>query len=230
MVEGFGAADVLRMKDLPVPAIGPGDLLIAVRCAGVGFAEVLSRRNGYLGVQPPFVPGMEVAGRVVKVGGAVKHLLPRPSMMYPDAQTSPSLDRLDFRLACELGQRVLRRVVSQVEDVHRCQFIVGLFREKRLDMLDLGFEPLQGSARSEQTQTPSWLFVDGHVLAADARERLVLPPGPPVSQAQPRNSWVTQRFSSQHYVFNDGQVEAFPVEFRYAWPAELDLMVVLKTR
>jgi NADPH2:quinone reductase len=76
MVEGFGAADVLRMKDLPVPAIGPGDVLIAVRCAGVGFAEVLSRRNGYLGVQPPFVPGMEVAGRVVKVGGAVKHLSP----------------------------------------------------------------------------------------------------------------------------------------------------------
>ena len=35
---------------------------------------------------------------------------------------------------------------------------------------------------------------------------------------------VTQRFSSQHYVFEDGRVEAFPVEFRYAWPAELDLM------
>ncbi|HEY7281732.1 MAG TPA: class I SAM-dependent methyltransferase [Actinomycetota bacterium] len=35
---------------------------------------------------------------------------------------------------------------------------------------------------------------------------------------------VTQRFSSQHYVFTDGAVEAFPVELRYAWPAELDLM------
>jgi SAM-dependent methyltransferase len=35
---------------------------------------------------------------------------------------------------------------------------------------------------------------------------------------------VTQRFSSQHYVFADGRVEASPVEFRYAWPAELDLM------
>jgi SAM-dependent methyltransferase len=38
---------------------------------------------------------------------------------------------------------------------------------------------------------------------------------------------VTQRFSSQHYVFEDGRVEAFPVEFRYAWPAELDLMARL---
>jgi hypothetical protein len=35
---------------------------------------------------------------------------------------------------------------------------------------------------------------------------------------------VTQRFSSQHYVFTEGTVQAFPVEFRYAWPAELDLM------
>jgi SAM-dependent methyltransferase len=35
---------------------------------------------------------------------------------------------------------------------------------------------------------------------------------------------VTQRFSSQHFVFEDGRVRAFPVEFRYAWPAELDLM------
>ena len=35
---------------------------------------------------------------------------------------------------------------------------------------------------------------------------------------------VTQRFSSQHYVFSPSGVEAHPFEFRYAWPAELDLM------
>ena len=34
----------------------------------------------------------------------------------------------------------------------------------------------------------------------------------------------TQRFSSQHFYIADGRLEAFPVEFRYAWPAELDLM------
>jgi SAM-dependent methyltransferase len=38
---------------------------------------------------------------------------------------------------------------------------------------------------------------------------------------------VTQRFSSQHYAFTDGRVEAFPVEFRYVWPSELDLMARL---
>jgi SAM-dependent methyltransferase len=35
---------------------------------------------------------------------------------------------------------------------------------------------------------------------------------------------VTQRFSSQHYRFSPAGVEAHPFEFRYAWPAELDLM------
>jgi SAM-dependent methyltransferase len=38
---------------------------------------------------------------------------------------------------------------------------------------------------------------------------------------------VTQRFSSQHYYFAEDGVQAFPVEFRYAWPSELDLMARL---
>ena len=38
---------------------------------------------------------------------------------------------------------------------------------------------------------------------------------------------VTQRFSSQHFHIVDGRMEASPVEFRYAWPAELDLMARL---
>jgi SAM-dependent methyltransferase len=37
----------------------------------------------------------------------------------------------------------------------------------------------------------------------------------------------TQNFSSQHFYIADGRLEAFPVEFRYAWPAELDLMARL---
>ena len=35
---------------------------------------------------------------------------------------------------------------------------------------------------------------------------------------------VSQRFSSQHFHFTEAGVRATPVELRYAWPAELDLM------
>jgi hypothetical protein len=38
---------------------------------------------------------------------------------------------------------------------------------------------------------------------------------------------VTQRFSSQHYHFSEDGVQTYPVELRYAWPSELDLMARL---
>jgi SAM-dependent methyltransferase len=34
----------------------------------------------------------------------------------------------------------------------------------------------------------------------------------------------TQRYANHHYYVNDGQIEMSPVEFRYVWPSELDLM------
>ena len=38
---------------------------------------------------------------------------------------------------------------------------------------------------------------------------------------------VEQRLSGRHYEFVDGRVEPNPIEMRYAWPAELDLMARL---
>jgi SAM-dependent methyltransferase len=38
---------------------------------------------------------------------------------------------------------------------------------------------------------------------------------------------VTQRLSGRHYHFVDGRVDPRPIEMRYVWPAELDLMARL---
>jgi Methyltransferase domain len=38
---------------------------------------------------------------------------------------------------------------------------------------------------------------------------------------------VVQRLSNRHYEFEDGKVFSNPIELRYAWPAELDLMARL---
>jgi trans-aconitate methyltransferase len=38
---------------------------------------------------------------------------------------------------------------------------------------------------------------------------------------------VTQRLSGRHYYLSDGRIEPRPIEMRYAWPAELDLMARL---
>src|ERR1044072_5166798 len=39
-----------------------------------------------------------------------------------------------------------------------------------------------------------------------------------------RHDRVTQQVVSQHVVLTDGNVRLFPVQIRYAWPSELDLM------
>jgi len=54
------------------PTPGPGEVIIDVRAAGVNFPDVLSTYGRYqFKVDPPFVPGGEVAGVVSAVGDGV---------------------------------------------------------------------------------------------------------------------------------------------------------------
>jgi NADPH2:quinone reductase len=69
----FGEADVLRLAALTIPEPGPGQVAIDVAYAGANFAEVLYRR-GVVDVPLPFVPGIEVAGRIRAVGEGVEEL------------------------------------------------------------------------------------------------------------------------------------------------------------
>jgi NADPH:quinone reductase len=69
----LGEAEVLRVTTLPVPEPGPGQVAVDVAYAGANFAEVLYRR-GVVDVPLPFVPGIEVAGRIRAVGEGVEGL------------------------------------------------------------------------------------------------------------------------------------------------------------
>lgn len=67
-----GPPEVLRPVSRPVPAPGAGEVLIKVAAAGVNRPDVLQRKGGY--PPPPGVtdiPGLEVAGEVVRVGEGV---------------------------------------------------------------------------------------------------------------------------------------------------------------
>lgn len=67
-----GAPQVLRAAQRPVPQIGPQEVLIRVAAAGVNRPDVMQRKGAY--PPPPGVtdiPGLEVAGEVVRVGAAV---------------------------------------------------------------------------------------------------------------------------------------------------------------
>jgi NADPH2:quinone reductase len=69
----FGSADVLRLDEVKIPEPGPGQVSIDVAYAGANFAEILYRQ-GVVDVPLPFVPGIEVSGRIRALGPGVKGL------------------------------------------------------------------------------------------------------------------------------------------------------------
>jgi putative PIG3 family NAD(P)H quinone oxidoreductase len=70
---GKGPAEALRLAAVPTPEPRPGEILIAVRAAGVNRPDLLQRVGGY--PPPPGAPdtmGLEVAGEVVRAAGRWK--------------------------------------------------------------------------------------------------------------------------------------------------------------
>jgi NADPH2:quinone reductase len=71
-VTEFGGAGNLEVTERETPEPGEGELRIETRAAGVNFADIMQRRGHYHGgPEPPYVPGMEVAGVVDAVGEGV---------------------------------------------------------------------------------------------------------------------------------------------------------------
>jgi len=69
-ITSFGAPDVLRLGERPVPQAGAGELLIRVSASGINRPDVLQRLGHY--APPPGtsdLPGLEVAG-VIEAGNA----------------------------------------------------------------------------------------------------------------------------------------------------------------
>jgi len=71
-----GGPDVLRVQDWPDPAVGAGEVRIAVRAAGVNFADTIARVGLYPATpKRPCVLGYEVAGEVETIGPDVSGLV-----------------------------------------------------------------------------------------------------------------------------------------------------------
>jgi NADPH:quinone reductase-like Zn-dependent oxidoreductase len=60
----------LEWREYPDPEPGPGELLVAVRSAGINNADLLQRAGLYPAAPgvPPDIPGLELAGEVVALG------------------------------------------------------------------------------------------------------------------------------------------------------------------
>lgn len=73
VLTGTGGPEVLQVQERPDPAVGPGQIRIAVRAAGINFADTLARIGLYPDApKTPCVLGYEVAGEVETVGEGVE--------------------------------------------------------------------------------------------------------------------------------------------------------------
>jgi len=65
----------LDLREVPVPQIGPGQILIRVRASGVCHTDLHAISGDWpVKPQPPFIPGHEGVGEVAAVGPCVTHL------------------------------------------------------------------------------------------------------------------------------------------------------------
>ncbi|HSD99303.1 MAG TPA: alcohol dehydrogenase catalytic domain-containing protein, partial [Burkholderiales bacterium] len=70
VLEQFGAP--LKLKDVPVPKIGPNEALVRVRVCGAGLTVVIMVATPGRIKSYPRIPGHEVAGEVVEAGSEVR--------------------------------------------------------------------------------------------------------------------------------------------------------------
>lgn len=70
-VDGFGGPEVLALHEVPEPEPGPGEVTVRVEAANVIYLDTLIRRGlarEFFPIEPPYVPGSSVVGRVEEVG------------------------------------------------------------------------------------------------------------------------------------------------------------------
>jgi NADPH:quinone reductase-like Zn-dependent oxidoreductase len=74
-VNVVGGPDALEVLDLPEPHAGPGQIRIRVAAAAVNPTDTLQRSIRRQQVEPPWVPGMDIAGTVDEIGDGTDELL-----------------------------------------------------------------------------------------------------------------------------------------------------------
>src|SRR6202451_3490497 len=85
-IHEFGApTDELRVDEVDAPQAGPGEVQIAVEAITINFNDIDGIRGRYrtVPVEPPYIPGMEVLGRVRAAGAGGEALIGRRVCAIP---------------------------------------------------------------------------------------------------------------------------------------------------
>lgn len=128
-VSAFGGPEVLRIAERPTPVAGPGEVLVAVQATAVNPTDLAARsghhRKRMPDLEPPFVPGWDIAGVVLdggdsayRAGDPVAGLIPwveiggrvgayAETVSVPTAWLAPRASELDAVTAATLPLNAL---------------------------------------------------------------------------------------------------------------------------
>src|SRR5688500_1715405 len=67
-VHEFGGPEVLKLEEVPKPAPGPGEVLVAIKAIGINPVETYLRSGSNPKLARPYTPGLDAAGVVEAVG------------------------------------------------------------------------------------------------------------------------------------------------------------------
>ena len=132
-----GGPEVLQLEERPVPAPGPGQVLIEVAFAGVNRPDMLQRLGRY--PPPPGasdIPGLEISGTVVAAGEGAEALAGQPvcalvtgggyaayclavadhCLSVPDSLTMADAAALPEQITTRLAKHVLRLHARRLKD------------------------------------------------------------------------------------------------------------------
>jgi NADPH:quinone reductase len=94
-VNKVGGPEVLTYEDIPVPAVGPGQIRVKQHAIGVNFVDTYFRSGLYPAPGGlPFVAGNEAAGEVVEVGSGVSDFKPGDRVAYVQGPGCYAAERL----------------------------------------------------------------------------------------------------------------------------------------
>jgi NADPH:quinone reductase-like Zn-dependent oxidoreductase len=112
VLTGHGGPEVLQVQERPDPPVGPGEVRIAVKAAGINFADTMARVGLYPDApKPPCVVGYEVGGEIESVGEGVTDRKPGDRVMggtrfngHAELVTVPADQTLPFPDDWSFGQ------------------------------------------------------------------------------------------------------------------------------
>ena len=135
-VTAFGGPEVLQIAERPDPVAGPGEVVVRIRATAVNPTDLGTRagqaKRRMPDLEPPFVPGWDLAGELVESGERVVGMIPfghiggRVGAYAEAAAVDPDwLAPLDDTLSFEVGATLPLNALTAHEALDRLSLARG---------------------------------------------------------------------------------------------------------